>query len=389
MDITTYLNTIDPDLILEPVESTGRFRLSDITEVYSDETNFPDLQEFDVAIIGVEEERGTLNKGCGKAPNEVRKWFYSLFAHWKNIRIVDIGNIKTGHRVDDTYFALKEVVAELLKNNIVSIIIGGGQDLTYANYLAYENIGRVINITAVDPVFDLGHDEHTLNSNSYLSHIILHQPNFLFNYTNIGFQTYFVDQDSLILMKNLYFDTNRLGNVKANLDEVEPMVRDADILSIDINSIKYSDAPVSDKPNGFNGEEMCRIARYAGMSDKLSSFGLYELSSNLDENGVAAHLYAQMMWYFLDGMSRRMNDYPEIDNHNYIKFNVQVDDYDEDLIFLKSKKTGRWWMIVSSKDAVSQKYKRQQYVSCSYEDYQKALNNELPDRWWKVQQKLM
>ena len=96
-----------------------------------------------------------------------------------------------------------------------------------------------------------------------------------------------------------------------------------------------------------------------------------------------------MMWYFLDGMSRRMQDYPEIDNHNYIKFNVQVDDYDEDLVFLKSKKTGRWWMIVTSKDAVSQKYKRQQYVSCSYEDYQMALNHELPDRWWKVQQKLM
>lgn len=389
MDITTYLNTLDADSLAVNPESQGRFRLSEIVDFYNDESAFPDLENYDVAIIGVEDDRGTTSKGCDKAPGQVRQWFYSLFAHWKNLKIIDLGNIKSGHRIDDTYFALKEVVSELLKNNVVSIIIGGGQDLTYANYLSYENTGRVINIAAVDPVFDLGYDEHTLNSSSYLSHIILHQPNFLFNYTNIGFQTYFVDQDSLVLMKNLYFDTNRLGNVKANLDEVEPMVRDADILSVDVNSIKYSDAPVSDKPNGFNGEEMCRIARYAGMSDKLTSFGLYELSSSFDDNGVAAHLYAQMMWYFLDGMSRRMQDYPEIDNHNYIKFNVQVDDYDEDLVFLKSKKTGRWWMIVTSKDAVSQKYKRQQYVSCSYEDYQMALNHELPDRWWKVQQKLM
>ena len=28
-------------------------------------------------------------------------------------------------------------------------------------------------------------------------------------------------------------------------------------------------------PNGFNGEEVCKIARYAGISDKISSFGIY------------------------------------------------------------------------------------------------------------------
>ncbi len=388
MDISTYLNSADSSLI-GLSEKPGRNRITDIVYIFNEEQGLPDLHEYNIAIIGVEDDRGTLSKGSDKAPDVVRRSFYSLFAHWKNLKIIDLGNIKKGHRIDDTYFALKEVVSELLKSNVVSIIIGGGQDLTYANYLAYENIGRVINIAAVDPLFDLGYNDHDLNSTSYLSHIILHQPNFLFNYTNIGFQTYYVDSDSLVLMKNLYFDTYRLGNVKANLEEVEPMVRDADILSIDLNSIKFSDAPASDKPNGFNGEEMCRIARYAGMADKLTSFGLYELSPELDDNGVASNLYAQMMWYFLDGMSKRRQDYPELESSDYTKFNVQVDGFDEDLIFLKSKKTGRWWMIVSSKDAVSKKYIRQQYVSCSYDDYQTALNHELPDRWWKVQQKLM
>ncbi len=388
MDISTYLEPVDVEK-LRLSENTGRHRLSELVTIYSEQDVFPDIEGFNIAIIGVGDDRATLNKGCDNAPDAVRSYFYKLFAHWKNVKIVDIGNVKKGHRIDDTYFALKEVISELLKSNIVSLVIGGGQDLTYANYLAYENIGRIINIAAIDPLFDLGHDEHELNSKSYLSHIILHQPNFLFNYTNIGYQTYFVDQDSLVLMKNLYFDTNRLGNVKADLEEVEPMVRDADIMSIDINSVRYSDAPASDKPNGFNGEEMCRICRYAGMSDKLSSIGFYELNPALDENGVAAHLYAQMMWYFLDGLSNRRNDYPEIDNENYIKFNVQVDEFEDDLLFLKSKKTGRWWMIVSTNDVVSQKYKRQQYVPCSYDDYQAALNQELPDRWWKVQQKLM
>ena len=171
-----------------------------------------------------------------------------------------------------------------------------------------------------------------------------------------------------MLMKNLYFDINRLGNVKAELEEVEPMVRDADILSIDISSIKHADAPADNnvRPNGFSGEEMCKICRYAGMSDKLSSIGFYELKPSLDNNGQSANLYAQMMWYFLDGFSNRRNDFPENNNQDYVRFTVQIENFEQELIFLKSKKTDRWWMVVSTKDLANQKYKRHQLVPCSY-----------------------
>ena len=390
MDITTYLDPINISKI-KIADDTGRIRLSDIIFKYTPETTLPDLNQLDIVIIGVDENRRTVNKGCDTAPNEVRGWLYSLFSHWNNVNIADFGNIKRGNQVDDTYFAVKEVVAELLRNDVVVMIIGGGQDVTYANYLAYENIGRLINIAAVDPIFDIGHDEQELNSNSYLTHIMLHQPNFLFNYTNIGYQTYFVDQDSLQLMKNLFFDTNRLGNARAELEETEPMVRNADMVSIDIASVKHADAPgtFSSMPNGFSGEEICKISRFAGMSDKLTSIGFYELNPPMDSNGQTAHLTAQMMWYFIDGFSNRRDDFPEDNHDEYVKFNVQLEGHDDDLIFLKSKKTDRWWMIVGNASIENNKYKRHQFVPCSYYDYQTALNQEIPDRWWKVQQKLM
>ena len=108
--------------------------------------------------------------------------------------------------------------------------------------------------------------------------IILHQPNYLFNYTNIGYQTYFVDQDAVRLMKKMFFDTYRLGFVNRNIEEMEPMVRNADMLSFDISSIRQSDAPgcANATPNGFYGEQACQIMRFAGMSDKLTSLGIYE-----------------------------------------------------------------------------------------------------------------
>ena len=391
MDISIYFEAVSSQFSVES-EEVSRLRMSDLTQIYSIGTNFPDLDNVKLAIIGIQEERGALeNKGCSTANDEVRKYFYKLFAHWNSVELADLGNIKNGHTIDDTYFAVREVISELLLKNIIPIIIGGSQDLTYANYLAYENIGRVINIASVDPMFDLGHDEHELNSRSWLSRIILHQPNFLFNFTNIGYQTYFIDQDSLVLMKNLYFDVNRLGNVRADLEESEPMIRNADIVSFDMSSIRAADAPAGKYagPNGFNGEEACRICRYAGMSDKLSSIGFYEMNPLYDIEDRTAQLVAQMMWYFIDGYVNRKGDHPEEDSENYIKFTVKIEDSVEDLIFLKSKKSDRWWMDVSVYAQMSKKYIKHQFVPCSYIDYQQALNNEIPDRWWKVQQKLM
>ncbi|PKP33242.1 MAG: arginase [Bacteroidetes bacterium HGW-Bacteroidetes-16] len=391
MEINHYFQPIDVDWI-ESLQNSGRKRLGDVIVAHTSSGAMPDPEQYSLAIIGVPEDRGTVtNMGCAQAPDEVRKHLYRLFSHWNQVSICDLGNLKNGHRLEDTYFAFKEVVAELVRNKVIPIVIGGSQDLTYANYLAYENVGRVINIAAIDPMFDLGHDEHELNSQSYLSRIILHQPNFLFNYTNIGYQTYFVDQESQVLMKNLYFDVFRLGNVRANMEEVEPMVRNADILSIDLASIRHSEAPASEQssPNGFYGEEMCQICRYAGLSDKLTSIGFYELNPSLDHQGQSAFLYAQMIWYFIDGFVNRQHDFPEQDNDDFVKFTLHVEDFDEELLFLKSKKSSRWWMVVGVKDVVSKKYRRHQFVPCSYDDYQAALNQEIPDRWWKVQQKLM
>ncbi len=391
MDINFYFNPIDREghTIDSP---TDQNRLGRLIKVFSEKENFPDLEEIDIAIIGIQEDRGANgNKGCAEAPDRVRDFLYNLFSHWNHIRIADLGNIINGHTLDDTYFAIREVVGSLLKQNILPILIGGSQDITFANYTAYESIGKVINFAAVDPLFDLGHDEHELNTRSYLSRIIMHQPNFLFNYTNIGYQSYYVDTDALVLMKNLYFDINRLGKVRSNMEEAEPMIRNVDFMSFDISAIRQAEAPGNfyANPNGFSGEEACRLCRYAGISDRLSSIGFYEYNPKFDVNSQTAKLLAQMIWYFIDGFANRKNDFPENGKEEFIKFIVKTEEFDENLIFLKSKKTDRWWIEMQAVNKIREKYRRHQFIPCSYNDYQKALNHEIPDRWWKVQQKLM
>ena len=398
---------MEPDIYLSPANfgsldyeaETDRMRLANVVKMYNhpdveydEKVSFSELEQYDIALIGIPEDRGTLyNHGTSEGSNEVRKYFYALFSHWKNLKMVDMGNIIRGNSLQDTYFAIKNVITALLTKDVLPILIGGSQDLTFANYLAYEEIGKIVNITAIDSVYDLGQDNQEINARSWLSQIILHQPNYLFNFTNIGYQSYFVNQESVKLMKDLYFDVHRLGVVRANLEEAEPMIRNADILSFDISAIRQSDAPGNFKagPNGFSGEEACKLAHYAGLSDKISSIGFYEFNPRLDNRGQTAHLVAQMIWYFIDGFVNRHNDLPHLATDDYVKFIVAPEGFEEEIVFLKSHKTGRWWMVLESENKENTKYRPHQFIPCSYNDYQTAINNEIPDRWWKVQQKLM
>ena len=391
MDIAIYFKAVDTETLPDEGDFPGK-RYSDIVDIYNQQDNFPDLSDTDIAIFGVSEDRNSVNnEGCAYGADVVRKHLYRLFTGNEDVKIADLGNIIQGHSVDDTYFALTNVVAGLVMNGIIPVIIGGGQDLSYAVYRAYEQLGQIINIVAVDPMFDLGKDSSEIDSRSYLSKIILHQPNYLFNYTNVGYQSYFVDNEAVDLMNKLYFDIYRLGNVRENMDDVEPIVRNADMLSIDISSVRSADAPGNGNaiPNGFNGEDLCRIVRYAGLSDKLSSIGFYEYNPAYDPREQTAMLLSQALWYFLEGYYQRKDDYPARARDQYVKFHVKIQDHKEEIIFYKSKKSERWWMEVPVETDLMTKYERHYMVPCSHRDYQDAMDNNIPDRWWQVFQKMM
>lgn len=357
-------------------------------QIHTQKEGFPDLTGVDIAIIGVEEDRNTEdNFGSGKELHHIRRHLYQLFPGNWNCSIVDLGNIKKGELISDTHYAVTDIIAGLLKMNILPIIIGGGQDITYSNYKAYDQLEQTVNLVTVDSMFDLGTLQDELSSRSYLSKIIMEEPSNLFNYSNIGYQTYFNSQEEINLIEKLNFDTFRLGEAK-NLEIVEPVFRDADIVSVDIGVVRQSDAPGNKNvsPNGFYGEEICAIARYAGISDKVSSFGIYEYNSKYDSNHQTAHLIAQMIWYFIEGVNSRAKDYPFITKENYQKFTVLLEN-DDSINFYKSNKTGRWWMEINLiKD---NKYKRHSLIPCTYQDYIETTEQLIPDRWFKAQRKMV
>ncbi|MCF8424557.1 MAG: formimidoylglutamase [Bacteroidia bacterium] len=385
-DIQHFFTPIDLQ-----ADSYAETQLGKLVNAYNADSEFPDLKEIDMAIVGVcEDRRAANNVGCSFAPDKVRDYFYSLYPGTFRPRIVDLGNITAGHEIEDTYYAVKSSIDYLIRNNVIPIIIGGSQDLTYAQFLGYEKLEQTINVVAIDSKFDLGNPDEDTTNTAYLGKIILHQPNFLFNYSNIGYQTYLVDQPSLGMMNRLYFDTYRLGQVRDAIEESEPIIRHADMLSFDITAIKHSDAPANPNasPNGFYAEEACQMMRYAGMNDKLSSVGIYEINPEYDTHGKTSNLAAQMIWCFMDGFYNRKSDYPSRTSADYIKFHVVLQEEKYEINFYKSKKSDRWWMEVPYPPTKGLKFERHTLLPCSYKDYEMAVNNEIPDRWWQTYQKL-
>ena len=350
--------------------------------VFHTQTDFPVLDNVAIAIITVNEFRGSEKDNDDYSFDYFRKQFYSLFPGNWNASIVDLGTIEAGASVEDTYFVVKNLMAELVKKRIIPVVIGGSQDLTYPMYRAYDNLDQMVNLVSVDNQFDFS-KENKLDSESYLSKIIVEEPNNLFNFSNLGFQTYFNSQEEIDLIEKLYFEAYRLGEVSNNIAVAEPVFRDADLVSVDMHSVQSSYSGNFDvfNPNGFTGKEICALTRYAGISDKVTSFGIF----NFNPNGNEVVLMAQMLWYFIEGFCFRSNEYPFGTKENYIKYIVPIED--EELIFYKSNKTERWWIEIPFLTNVNNKLKRNTLLPCTHEDYLAACEQEIPERWWKAQRR--
>lgn len=351
--------------------------------VFHTKDQFPDVNKIAIAVIGVLDNRGDKRAIADVDLLPVRKELYSMFPGNWDASIADLGDIVAGDSIEDTYFALHKVAATLVKNKVVPIVIGGSQDLTYALYRAYDELEQMVNLVSIDNQFDFGKDEESVSAASYLTKIIVDEPNNLFNFCNIGYQTYYNSQEEIDLIEKLFFDGYRLGEMSNNIALAEPVFRDADIVSLDLNSVKSSDSGnfISFAPNGFNGKEICSLSRYAGISDKVSMFGLFNHNSSNQE----AVLIAQIIWYFIEGFHYRSNEYPFGSRENYIKFIVPIEE--EVLVFYKSDKTDRWWIEIPFISNGSNKLKRNTLLPCSYEEYLGACNQDLPERWWKAQRK--
>lgn len=376
-----------PDLALAHIQLQHHQSLGNMIKLHSEQAGLPSLDEVRIAIICLcENRRDPNNLGESLSFTEIRRTFYELFPGNWHTGIADLGDLVAGDSVEDTYFAVRTLHEALFKKNIIPLYIGGSQDLVYPIYRSYDKLDQMVNLVNVDSRFDLGDASQAIHNKSYVGKIIVDQPYNLFNYSNIGYQTYFNPQEEIDLMDKLYFDSYRLGNVSAMINMVEPVMRDADVVVVDLNAVRSSELSIrhNKMPNGFDGKEICTICRYAGISDKVSSFGIFEYRNDAQEE-KAAMLVAQMMWYFVEGVNFRASEDMDVAKGNFLTYQVPVED--EVLTFYKSEKTARWWIEIPFISGLNNKLKRHTLLPCTQQDYLEACNQNIPERWFKARKK--
>ena len=376
------LKPVDDHLIVHNELMTSLI-LGNKISIHSTENGIPDIDSLDIAIIGIPENRNSIDYlGDDLNLNEIRKSFYNLYPGNWSTEIADLGNLILGENVEQTYGRIISMLSILFEKNIIPIIIGGSHDLLYANYRAYDSFKSTVNIVNIDSNFDLGDSAKPINNLSYLGKIILDEPHNLFNYSNLGYQTYHNSQEGIDLMENLYFESYRLGEVCSNIRLSEPVMRDADIVSVDLKSVRASELSSRQKfsPNGFDGKEICALSRYAGISNKVSSFGIYEYKSS-NEDEITEMLISQIIWYFIEGVNCRIQDSDFQNDEDYNKFTVIVDEYE--LVFYQNKITSRWWIEIIG-DGSNNKLKQNTLLPCTLDDYEVAKNGMIPERWFKA-----
>jgi len=384
MDLTIFFSPVS-EPVYESVGSSSSFYKN--IKVFTDK--MPDYKDAHIAIIGIGEERGSGNSASVKAPDEIRKKLYNLKRGTGSYRIVDLGNLNPGHDLDETYVRISEVCRILLEDNVLPLIIGGSHDLDYGQYLAYETMDKLVSFLNVDAFLDLDDKKDSTSNTQHIHKILLHEPNYLFSYTHLAYQSYLLDPLAVSILEKLYFEAFRIGQMRTNLQEIEPAIRNADLLSFDITAIRSSDAPASARtqPFGLTGEEACQICWYAGLNEKLSSIGFYEYSPELDDaHKKTASVIATMIWYFVEGYHHRKNE-QNFRSNDFLKYVVSMPVEPETLTFYKSKFSDKWWLEVPNPNG-NKRYARNSVVPCSYNDYQIAVKGEVPERYINTLAKL-
>ncbi len=378
MEIASYFES------LAEFESEGTSLSSQII-MYSDSV---EVKDFDLAIIYVPENRWVDQSvsDVNEIFNQINISLGKLYVHDFEPKILNLGIFKIGSKISDTEAGLSDLIQYLVRQKIVPIIIGGGRNLTYTAYKAFEKEEQIVNLTSIDNYLNLDEDS-TFN---YVGRIIKEQPNYLFNYYNIGFQTYFVSPEEIELADELFFDFFRLGSVRGDVQSVEPVIRSAEIISCSLEVLKSSDfrSSMNPQPNGFYAEEVCQMIRYAGLAEKNRVVIITDLNlSKVYQSDVT--LIAEMIWCYLDGFYSRKSEIPSGNKDGFLKYRVPLRNDEFQLVFYKSVFTDRWWMEVPVPPQFANKYRKHHLIPCGYDDYLIATRDDLPERWWKAYKKML
>lgn len=314
-------------------------------------TAFPEITNGNLAIIGTD-----------ATADRIRQSFYTTLK-WQfgDLKVVDLGNLKKNEEM-----FLQPVLQELIEGNIHPILLG----TDHANQFV---IHRVLLAKYKRITF--------ANVSAYLPEIAIAPP---VTCQPIAYQLHFLETERLHQLDTLFKHHLRLSAYRADNESAEVLLRNSAYVNFDLSSVKAAEAPGQQNasPNGLISEEWCQLHRFAGIGDGIQLTSISGFVPDNDRSEQTARLIAHGLWYFMDGYSSRIGDYPFSVN-NLVEYVVDIPALEQyHVTFWKSTKSGRWWLNVQLHNAPNSQ--KRNLTPCTYSDYLQSCNNEIPERLYQA-----
>lgn len=261
-----------------------------------------DYENSDIIILGCPQDQGVARNngriGAASAPDAVRAQFYRLTNFGINIKIFDLGDTFVDKSLEEIHDLHTLIAEQILRDGKSLIVLGGGNDVSYADGAAMakvfgHNRWQAVNI---DAHFDVRSNKIRNSGTPYrqlLDEKLLISENFI----EIGFQTQANSPIHFDYLKNLGVKMISLEEFQKiqNLEN-EFAVRFANNCPVfwgfDADAVRSSDAPgvSASSPTGLTADEFINLAAIAGNLDQSKIIEFTEVNPNFDIDNRTAKL---------------------------------------------------------------------------------------------------
>lgn len=296
---------------LTPAEEKVFFRKNDRNDVRLGEivphTKFEDAS---IVIIGCPQDEGVRRnggrEGAALAPDAIRQEFYRLTPFGIHHKVCDLGNVGGGS-LEETHDNLTAIVKKVLEAKKKIIVIGGGNDVSYADGRAMSEVfgaGNWLGVN-IDAYFDVHIQQERSSGTPYrqLLEEKLIRNDYLYE---IAYQPQLVSPVYYRYLQNLGVNMVSVEQLRsretADLELRELMrqkfIRHSESLTaffaFDMHAVRQSDAPGTSAPSpiGLRSGEFLNLVQFAAKLVNTKIIEFTEVNPNFDVDNRTTKLVA-------------------------------------------------------------------------------------------------
>ncbi len=274
-------------------------------------------EKTEIVILGCPQDEGVArNKGrigAAFAPDAIRAQFYKLSNFGVSAEIFDLGDTIIQKTLEETHDLHTKIVEQVLRDGKRLMVLGGGNDISYADGSAMAKVFGNENWSAfnIDAHFDVREDSPRNSGTPYRQ--LLEEKYILpENFHEIGYQPQANSPIYFDYLKNSGATTISLEEIQKNifLEKTICSLLTADCLlfwGFDADSVRASDAPGVSAPSpiGLTAEEFINLAGFAGSLEKTKIIEFTEVNPNFDVDNRTAKLVAIAMHKFYRNLKEK------------------------------------------------------------------------------------